>query len=132
MNDRVILFCLTCKKWKSKRNVANVPEQPQCPICSSKLIAALKPWEDEDITIVTKPENVKTAEDKARTKRVYRNANLVLSHGKKGVIALASRGLGPEAASRVIRKARLDEEGFYRDILRHERHYTLTRRFWHN
>jgi ATP-dependent Lhr-like helicase len=132
MNDRVILFCLTCKKWKSKRNVSNVPEQPQCPICSSKLIAALKPWEDEDVVVVTKSESAKTAEERARTKRVYRNANLVLSHGKKGVIALASRGLGPEAASRVIRKSRVDEEGFYRDILRHERHYTLTRRFWHN
>lgn len=132
MNDRVILFCLTCKKWKSKRNVGSVPEQPECPLCSSKLIAALKPWEDEDIVILSKPENTKTADEKARTKRVYRNANLVLSHGKKGVIALASRGLGPEAASRVIRKARVDEEGFYRDILRHERQYTLTRRFWHN
>ena len=132
MNDRVILFCLTCKKWKSKRNVSSVPEQPQCPICSSKLIAALKPWEDEDVVVVTKSESAKTAEERARTKRVYRNANLVLSHGKKGVIALASRGLGPEAASRVIRKSRVDEEGFYRDILRHERHYTLTRRFWHN
>jgi ATP-dependent Lhr-like helicase len=132
MNDRVILFCLTCKKWKSKRNVGSVPEQPECPLCSSKLIAALKPWEDEDIVILSKPQNTKTADEKARTKRVYRNANLVLSHGKKGVIALASRGLGPEAASRVIRKARVDEEGFYRDILRHERQYTLTRRFWHN
>jgi ATP-dependent Lhr-like helicase len=132
MNDRVILFCLTCKKWRSKRNVASVPEQPQCPLCSSKLIAALKPWEDEDVVIVTKSERAKTPEEKARTRRVYRNANLVLSHGKKGVIALASRGLGPEAASRVIRKARRDEEGFYRDILRHERQYTLTRRFWHN
>ncbi len=132
LNDRVILFCLTCKKWKSKTNVASVPEQPQCPLCNSKLIAALKPWEDEEVVVVKKPENVKTAEEKARTKRVYRNANLVLSHGKKGVIALASRGLGPEAASRVIRKSRVDEEGFYRDILRHERHYTRTRRFWHN
>jgi ATP-dependent Lhr-like helicase len=132
MNDRVILFCLTCKKWKSKRHVANVPEQPQCPICGSKLIAALKPWEDEDVIIVTKFESAKTAEERARTKRIYRNANLVLSHGKKGVIALASRGLGPETASRVIRKSRMDEEGFYRDILKHERKYTLTRRFWHN
>jgi ATP-dependent Lhr-like helicase len=132
MNDRVILFCLTCKKWKSKRNVANVPEHPECPLCSSRLIAALKPWEDEDVVIVSKPENTKTADEKARTKRIYRNANLVLSHGKKGVIALASRGLGPEAASRVIRKARVDEEGFYRDILKHERQYTLTRKFWHN
>jgi ATP-dependent Lhr-like helicase len=132
LNDRVILFCLTCKKWKSKINVASVPEQPQCPLCNSKLIAALKPWEDEEVVIVKKSEKAKTAEDKARTKRVYRNANLVLSHGKKGVIALASRGLGPEAASRVIRKSRVDEEGFYRDILRNERHYTRTRRFWHN
>ena len=132
LNDRVILFCLTCKKWKSKINVASVPEQPQCPLCNSKLIAALKPWEDEEVAVVKKSENVKTAEEKARTKRVYRNANLVLSHGKKGVIALASRGLGPEAASRVIRKSRVDEEGFYRDILRHERHYTRTRRFWNN
>ncbi len=132
MNDRVILFCLTCKKWRSKRYVASVPEQPQCPLCSSKLIAALKPWEDEDVVIVSKSEKAKTPDEKARTRRVYRNANLVLSHGKKGVIALASRGLGPEAASRVIRKARRDEEGFYRDILRHERQYTLTRRFWHN
>jgi ATP-dependent Lhr-like helicase len=132
LNDRVILFCLTCKKWKSKIHVASVPEQPQCPLCNSKLIAALKPWEDEEVAVVKKSENVKTAEEKARAKRVYRNANLVLSHGKKGVIALASRGLGPEAASRVIRKSRLDEEGFYRDILRHERHYTRTRRFWHN
>ncbi|HYA33954.1 MAG TPA: DEAD/DEAH box helicase [Candidatus Bathyarchaeia archaeon] len=132
LNDRVILFCLTCKKWKSKRHVANVPEQPQCPLCNSKLIAALKPWEDEDVVIVTKSESAKSPEEKARTRRVYRNANLVLSHGKKGVIALASRGLGPEAASRVIRKSRRDEEDFYRDILRHERHYTLTRKFWHN
>jgi len=132
LNDRIILFCLTCKKWKSKINVASVPEQPQCPLCSSKLIAALKPWEDEEVVVVKKSDNVKTEEEKVRTKRVYRNANLVLSHGKKGVIALASRGLGPEAASRVIRKARVDEEGFYRDILRHERHYTRTHRFWHN
>jgi len=132
MNDRVILFCLTCKKWKSTRNVASVPEQPECPICNSKLIAALKPWENEEVVVVKKSENAKTPDEKIRTRRVYRNANLVLSHGKKGVIALASRGLGPEAASRVIRKGRIDEAGFYRDILKHERQYTLTRRFWHN
>ncbi len=132
MNDRVILFCLTCKKWKSRRTVASVPEQPECPLCSSKLIAALKPWEDEEIIVVSKSENVKTSDEKLRTKRVYRNAHLVLSHGKKGVIALASRGLGPETASRVIRRGRVNEAGFYRDILKHERQYTLTRRFWHN
>jgi len=130
MNDRVILFCVSCKKWKSLRMVKNVPEVPECPICGSRMVAALKPWEEEEIKVVRKPEEAKNPEDRRRTKRVYRNANLVLTYGKAAAVTLASRGLGPETAARLMRNLRQDEIDFYRDILKAEREYARTKRFW--
>jgi ATP-dependent Lhr-like helicase len=130
MNDHVIMFCLTCKKYSAKRHVRDVEETPVCPVCGSRMLAALKPWERDEMELVKKGSKVTNDVDRQRVKRVYRNGNLVLSHGRSAVIALASRGLGPETASRVIRKLREDEEDFYRDILKEERNYVKTKRFW--
>ncbi len=143
MNDRVILFCVNCKKWESLRRVKTIielgAESLVCPFCNSGLIAALKPWEKEEIKIVKRSgvglengDKKKEKENEERVKRVYRNANLVLSHGVLAVIALAARGIGPEVASRIIKRSKSAdvEHELYRYILEEERRYTRTKRFW--
>ena len=125
--EDVVLFCMHCRKWKSRTVVERVPDRPQCPLCSARLIAALKPWDEQFIPAVKKKN--KSEEERAVEVRFLRNANIVLSSGKKAVTALAAKGVGPEAASRIL--ATLAEgDAFYREILKAERNYVKTHRFW--
>jgi ATP-dependent Lhr-like helicase len=125
--DDVLLACMNCRNWKSRTVVSRVDEHPQCPKCGARLIAALKPYEEEQYALLKKQR--KTAEERAIEQRLLRNANIVLSSGKKAVIALSARGVGPENASRIL--ATLTEgDAFYREILKAERTFVQTHRYW--
>ena len=127
-NDRILLCCCHCRAWEHTTKVRRVREQPECPDCGSTRVAALNPWADEVVTAVRADE--KNSEQERQTKRAYRAANLVQSHGKQAVIALAARGVGPDTAARIINKFRENEADFYRDILAEERQYARTQSFW--
>jgi ATP-dependent Lhr-like helicase len=127
-NDRVLLFCLHCQDWRTKRQVSRVADQPSCPECGSTRIAALNPWADEVVKAVRAAD--KDEDQEKQTQRAYQAANLVQSHGKRAVVALAARGVGPHNAARIISKLREDEDEFYRDILAQERQYARTQSFW--
>ncbi|PSQ28887.1 helicase [Halobacteriales archaeon QS_9_67_15] len=127
-NDRMILFCLHCRDWERKKPVKRVRDRPECPECGSTRITALNPWADEVVSAVKTDD--KDNEQEKMTERAYTSASLVQTHGRRAVIALAARGVGPRNAARIINKLREDEDEFYRDILRREREYARTRSFW--
>ena len=127
-NDRVLLCCCHCKAWHHTTKVRRVRDQPECPDCGSTRIAALNPWADEVVSAVRADK--KDSEQDTQTRHAYRAANLVQSHGKQAVIALAARGVGPHNAARIISKFRDDEMEFYRDLLKQEREYARTQSFW--
>jgi ATP-dependent helicase Lhr and Lhr-like helicase len=125
--DDVLLACMNCRDWKSRTVVSRVADHPQCPKCGARLVAALKPYEEEQYAIIGKAK--KTTEEKAVEQRLMRNANIVLSSGKKAVIALSARGVGPENASRILATL-TDGDAFYREILKAERNFIQTHRYW--
>ncbi len=127
-NDRVILVCTHCTDWHSRTKVRRVADQPECPTCESTRIAALSPWAEETLEAVQA--GGKDDSQRELTARAVRRANLVQSHGKKAVIALSGRGVGPQNAARIINRHRENETDFYRDILEREREYARTQSFW--
>ncbi|MDR0439062.1 MAG: DEAD/DEAH box helicase [Methanocalculaceae archaeon] len=123
----IVLACMHCKDWKSHTEVGHAPDNPQCPICGARLIAVLKPY-DEKMFSAMKKKNKNTEEKEAET-RMIRNANMVLSSGKKAIIALAGRGVGPDTAARILNTFTTGDN-FYREILKAERRFVQTHRFW--
>jgi len=121
------LACLNCLgMWRSMPR--ELPAKVHCPTCSGSMVAALGPFEREKARLLRKEKM--SREERAEVKRLYMNASLVSSHGRKAVIALVARGVGPDTAARILRGFHKDEEEFLKDILAAELTYARTKRFW--
>ncbi|RLF25902.1 MAG: hypothetical protein DRM97_00250 [Thermoprotei archaeon] len=131
LSNEVKLLCVKCLKWKAVRMVRYLPDRISCPICGSKLIAVMKPGDDRmERAIKAWRRGAKLSkEEKELVRRAQNTIKLLLLYGKRAIIALAGRGIGPQTAIRILRKAD-DEEQFYLEILKAERQYVQTRRFW--
>ena len=92
------------------------------------MIAALGPYEREKSRLLRKEKPSK--EERVEVRRLYTNASLVRSYGRRAVLALVARGVGPDTAARILRGLHRDEEEFLKDVLAAELTYARTKRFW--
>jgi ATP-dependent Lhr-like helicase len=125
-DERVKLLCLSCKRAYTKR-IGTIPKNISCQNCGGKMVAAVPTYENHGP--VLKKKNPKEKERKI-IKRIFTNANLVLSHGKNAILAMRARGIGPKTAGRILAMHYETEEEFLREILSAEILYARTRRFW--
>ncbi len=128
----VLLVCLTCLKWSSVRTIKTLPERPTCPNCGSRFIASVSTFDEKEaMSIIRKLRRREglTRREKELLKQIQERARIVLLYGKKGVMTLAARGVGPKTAMKILREAK-DEDDLMMKILNAERQYFRTRRFW--
>ncbi len=128
LEDEVLFAsCINCgSQWRFR--VGDAPKRFKCSQCSGVMIAVLKKYERDNIRLAKLTEL--SAKEKRDRMRLSRNANLINEQGKRAVIVLAGRGIGPNAASRILRSMHVDEDDFYRDIMNAEILYAKNRRFW--
>jgi ATP-dependent Lhr-like helicase len=132
LESKVRLLCVNCGKYSIQQKVKEVEKEPRCRICQSRLIAVLKPLRTEAQNIVKKRLSGKDMTDEEISKLgfIKRSADLTIDYGKKAAIVLAGRGIGPQTAARILAKMHLNEDAFYKDILKAERNFIQTKRFW--
>ena len=124
VNERVVLVCLRCKDWMRFRVERYAEKHHRCACGGTMLACAreglearLKEWVADD--------------DPAVRNRMQRNAELVQLRGKEAILCLLARGVGPDTATRILRRVPAgDEEMLLKTIHEAELQYARTRRFW--
>jgi ATP-dependent Lhr-like helicase len=128
------LLCMSCGQLSSEEKIRELREQPTCQKCGSRLLALLNPHQNAKQVYNVLRRRLKgeavSEEELRELAQTRRTADLVLSYGKKAVIALEVKGVGPETASRILGKMHHDEHDFLMDLLKAKIQYLRTREFW--
>ena len=127
MSEDVVLICMNCRV-RQKGSVESFPDRIKCTNCGGVVIAAVRPYAKRDLSILKK--GASNDEELKQLKKIYKNANLVMAHGRKAVMALVGRGIGPDTAGRILARYHVEEYEFLKDILEAEVNYARTKRFW--
>jgi ATP-dependent Lhr-like helicase len=130
----VRLLCLSCGCFIKETRVRDVPEKPSCSKCGSGLLAKLMQRQDPDVvcSLLKQRQEGKALTPEQMDELIYarRTADLVLSYGKKAIIALQTKGVGPETAFRILGRMHPNEDDFYMDLLKAKIQYLRTKPFW--
>jgi ATP-dependent Lhr-like helicase len=104
----------------------------KCPKCGSTLIAVTYPNNTKLINIVRKKNRATklTREEEKAWQNAWKSASLVQNYGKRAIVTMAARGIGPTSAVRILHTYYRSDNDFYLAIIKAERNYARTRMFW--
>ncbi|MFW9943690.1 MAG: DEAD/DEAH box helicase [Candidatus Sifarchaeia archaeon] len=132
LSRRFRLVCMGNGDWNSVRTVSSMDDRVSCPVCGSTMIAVLHQKNTEFTKIVKKQIAGRplTRDENKNYKAGGLTATLVSDYGKKALLVLAGRGVGPKTASRILRPGLDDRHSLLKEIAKAEKEYARTRPFW--
>jgi ATP-dependent helicase Lhr and Lhr-like helicase len=131
-NMTVDLLCFDCGQIAQAETVKKLSTKPKCESCGSSLLA-VSTWSSGYLAkIMERKRSGRPLEedDRETLSRARRSADLVLSYGRRAVIAQCVYGIGPQTASRILARMHDDEKSFYKDLLEAKLKFITTRQFW--
>ena len=74
-------------------------------------------------------QSMSKSEDKQYQKAAL-TSTLIAQYGKRALLVLAGRGIGPQVATRILRPSLIDRHELLKEITKAEKDYARTRPFW--
>ncbi len=134
MARKVSLLCLSCGNQMEEKRIRELPGKLVCEKCGAGLLARLRLGQDpkmvQEILKRRLDGEELMPEELDQLVHARRTADLILSYGKKALIAFQVRGVGPETAFRILGKMHPSEDEFYMDLLKAKIQYLRTRPYW--
>ena len=131
---RPMLLCFSCGHYTEQKRIRELPDRLVCERCGSSLLADLRFGRDPKTIreIVKRRQEGKqlSPEELEELTHTRRTADLVLSYGKKALVAFQVKGVGPETAFRILGKMHPSEDDFYMDLLKAKIQFLRTRPYW--
>jgi ATP-dependent helicase Lhr and Lhr-like helicase len=127
---KVDLVCLNCGAMMRNRTISTLEFPLKCG-CGSWMLGYLGGKADELQSVVKKHLRGEALSRQERNflKRAQQSSALIYSYGERALFALNARGVGPQTADRLLDKRFSDDE-FYKEVLRAEREFVRTSKFW--
>ena len=129
----VELVCLKCGEPQGSTTIGELAEEPKCARCGAGLLSPSF-WDSGKVSQLSKKKTAAGGslndDERAELAKARRAADLVLSYGRRAVIAQAVYGVGPQTAARILAKMHEDEDSFYKDLLDAKLKFIETRPFW--
>lgn len=123
LSKKLLVLCTYCGNTRSVV-CGDLEEMPKCHRCGSSM---LSPAKDEDIKLFKKSKLTK--EESKRKRELLKCAAVVAAAGKRGIIALATYGVGPESSAQALKHRKLDEV-FFSTLLELQKRFIRTRQYW--
>lgn len=126
------LVCMAQNHWNSVRTISTFEDKVECPICGSRMIAALPISEKDFAKLIVKRlrgEPLSKTEQK-RYSAAALTAELISRYGKIALLVLAGRGIGAVTAARILEPGLKERLEILRAIAKGELQYERTRPYW--
>jgi ATP-dependent Lhr-like helicase len=118
MSEVRVFACVECLQYVGERKIYQLEEKPRCPVCGSAKLGVADSTEEE-------VRGALEFKRRGRPTRLWRElletSKLVEEHGKLAVLALAGRGVSPQAAKRILSASKEPNDRFFELVVEEER-----------